>query len=113
VISGEYVEAFILKYWEIASWAAGGLCTVHGSVLLWVLRLIGKKVDRPEFESRILVIETQINMMHQQLIKIAEQNGSIKADVLATKEASEKGERNIKELIRQLEKRPVDGRKGD
>ena len=107
------MEALFLKYWPGVSWTAGGLCTVHGSVLLWVLRLIGKKVDRPEFESRLLVIETQINTMHQQLIKIAEQNGSIKADVRATKEASETGERHLKELIEKLEKRPVNGRKGD
>jgi len=107
------MESWILKYWQVVSWTAGGLCTVHGSVLVWVLRLIGKKVDRNEFESRMIVIETQINIMHNQLIKISEQNGSIKSCIQATKEASEKSERNIKELIRRLEIRPVEGRKGD
>lgn len=107
------MEALFLKYWQVVSWIAGGLCTIHGGEFLFFMRLFGKKVDRKEFEARLLVIETQFNIMYQQLLRISEQNGAIKADVRATKEASETGEKNIKELIRQLEKQPLEGRKGD
>ena len=98
------MEPFILKYSAYISWLLGALCTLHVSVLAWVLKLIGKKVSRPEFENRIGVIERQISSINAQLIKISEQNGMLLAEISATKEASEKGERNIKELINRLGK---------
>ena len=102
-----------MKYSAYISWTAGALCTLHVSVLAWVLKLIGTKVSRPEFESRIGLVERQINSINLQLVKIAEQNGKLLAGILATKEASEKGERNIKELIQQLKNVPDNGRRGD
>lgn len=98
------MESFILKYAAYISWLAGALCTLHVSVLAWVLKLISTKVSRPEFESRISLVERQINSINLSLIKISEQNGKLLAEICATKEASEKGEREIKELINLLKK---------
>ena len=108
------MEAFFLKYWQIISWGAGGLCTVHGSVLVWVLKLIGKKIDRPEFENRVALIEHQVSSINSQLIIIARQNGEMLAGISAIKESSKDGDQQIKELLGRLERtRPDHGRRGE
>lgn len=102
------MEAWLLKYWSIISWCVGGIltagCTIHGSVLIWLLKLISKKVGRPEFENRVSNIEQQVSTISSQVLEIYEQNGKIVAGLKALEEASLAADKNIKEHIDRLEK---------
>ena len=111
------MEAWVFKYWQMISWCVGGIasaaCAVHGSILVWLLKSIAKKVDRHEFDSRVKTIEMQIGGMTDHVVDIYKQNGEIVAGLKALKEASLMADKNMKEHIERLEKLPKNGNMGD
>lgn len=112
-----------MKEWLLQNIVAilGAGCSLHGGVALFFGTWIRSKPSRQEVEARfqdvnavIIEIKQEVKRSNDLHYKTAVQLGKIETMLTAFIKSSEKEDNNLKELvIRQLEQRPVGGRKGD
>lgn len=84
------------------NWIVPTCITTHAGILAHLLTRIDSKVDRSEFESRFSSVENQLSEIHSLNIKTSEQNGEIKATLVALKESSLVGDQHVRDLLDQF-----------